>query len=128
LSGDLLQAVDAAEPDLAARAAELIDCAGEPLAGLTLTGQLLRRRSLLAIVGELLECEDRAGQDSKAGDGLQGGGSQLVLELEATVGEFEALLVGQVRPARQLVGVGQPSGNDQHPGGKQPDDHNRPCG
>jgi hypothetical protein len=64
LLGDLFQPVDAAELHLAAVAAELVDRAGKPLAGLALPGQLL------------------------GGDGLQGGGAQVALELDPGVGHL----------------------------------------
>ena len=97
-------------------------CAGEPLADLALHRQLPGRGGLPAILGELLETKERAGQDGHPDHGLQGGGSQIVLELEARV--------GQLQPARSLValqrlggqGRGEPAREHQDPRGQQPED------
>jgi hypothetical protein len=79
LLGDLFQSVDPAELDLAAVAAELVDGAGEPLAGLALQSQFAGGGGLLAVLSELLEAEHRAGKNGQPGDGLQSGGAQIIL-------------------------------------------------
>jgi hypothetical protein len=61
LLGDLFQPVDAAEPGVRPVAAELVDRAGESLAGLALPRQFLGGGCLPAVLGELLEGQDRAG-------------------------------------------------------------------
>jgi len=126
LPSDLLQPVDAAEPDFEPVAAELVDRAGEPLTGLALQGQRPGGVGLLAVVAELLEGQDGAGKDGQPGDGLQRRGTQIVLEFEAGIGQLQTvtILKGTQRLGRQ--GRGEPARKYQHPRRQQPDDGYQP--
>jgi hypothetical protein len=121
LLGDLLQPVDATELDLDPVAAQLIDRAGEPLAGLAVQGQLAGGGCLLPILGELLEAERRAGEDGDPGDRLQGGRAQVVAELDLGVDGLEPVAVAQA--VQQLGGRrDEPARDDQYPAGQQRDE------
>jgi hypothetical protein len=128
LAGDLLQPIDTAQPHLGPVAAELVDRAGEPLAGLALAGQLLGGGGLLAVGGELLEGQNGAGQHGQPGDGLQRRGAQVVLELQTRIAQRQP--VTGLKRFQRLGGQGwgEPAREHQNPGGQQPDGGRQPNG
>ena len=72
LLGDLVEPVDAADAGLHPAAVELVDGSGEPLAGLTLPGELAVLAGLVTVLGQLLKAQPGPDQDREHREQLQG--------------------------------------------------------
>jgi len=107
--GDALQPVEAAQPDVRAVAAKLVDGPGEPLGGLLLAGQGQLGPELAAVGVQLLPGRDHGGDHGYPGDRLEQPGADLVLEPEP--------LVLEPAPGRRVLDPGQ---RRRRPGGREP--------
>jgi hypothetical protein len=88
LLGNLFQPVDATELALRRSLPSWSIARVNRSLAWPLQSQLSGGCDLPAVLGELLERQHCAGEDRQPGDGLQGAGAQVVLELEPGVNHF----------------------------------------